>query len=253
MSQQPNVIRRCVEVFRRRPRLYAAVAAVPYATLHPALLRVLWFLFVRPAGPGQDLRAIFDAMTFNDKLELIALFFLWVTVPFAVAGRGLCRVASEQIANREISFRDAIEEMATFIPSAFLLGAIAGTVSFIGTCLLVVPGFVAAATFSLVVPAAAIEKIGPFTALRRGLSRVGRVFGRVLLLFFGYGFFILATLILQGILLSAAPHIAVIRVAIIVFCSALPLVPLALLNIALTLLYLEARTPAPNVVLAAGS
>src|SRR6266853_353665 len=156
MSQQPNVIRRCVEIFRRRPRLYAAVAAVPYATLHPALLRVFWFLLVRPAGPGQDLRAIFDAMTFNDKLELIALFFLWVTVPFAVAGRGLCRVASEQIANREISFRDAI------------------------------------------------EKIGPFTALRRGLSRVGRVFGRVLLLFFGYGFFILATLILQGILLSAA-------------------------------------------------
>jgi len=60
-------------------------------------------------------------------------------------------------------------------------------------------------------------------------------------------------LILQGILLSAAPHIAVIRVAIIVFCSALPLVPLALLNIALTLLYLEARTPAPNVVLAAAA
>jgi hypothetical protein len=35
-------------------------------------------------------------------------------------------------------------------------------------------------------------------------------------------------------------------VAIIVFCGALPLVPLALLNIAMTLLYLEVRTPASS-------
>jgi hypothetical protein len=196
------------------------------------------------------LRAFFDAMTFNDKLEVVAVFFLWITVPFAVAGRGLCRVASEQIAGREISLRDTVEEMATFIPSAFLLGAIAGTAGFIGACFLVVPGFMAAAAFSLVVPAATVEKIGPIAALRRGLSAIGSVFGRLLLLFFGYGFLVFATLILQGVLLSAAPHIAIVRVAIIVLCSALPLVPLALLNIALTLLYLEARTPAANVAAA---
>jgi hypothetical protein len=207
-------------------------------------------LNVRTAGPARDLRAIFDAMTFNDKLELVALFFLWITVPFAVAGRGLCRVASEQIAGRAISLRDVVVEMASFIPSAFLLGPIAGGAAFIGACFLVVPGFMAEAAFSLVVPAATIEKIGPFAALRRGLSAIGSVFGRLMLLSFGYGFLIIATLILQAVLLSAAPHIAIVRVAIIVLCSALPLVPLALLNIALTLLYLEARTPAANVAAA---
>ena len=253
MSQQPNLIRRCVEIFRHQPGFYAAIAALPYATLYPALLWTTWFFIVRPAGPSADLRAIWIAMTFNDKMEFLALFFLWITVPFAVAGRGLCRAASEQIAGRATSFRDAIEEMATFIPSAFLLGAIAGTAGFVGACFLIVPGFVVPATFSLVVPAAAIERIGPFAALRRGLSLVGGVFGRLLLLFFVYGFFVLATMILQGILLSAAPHIALIRAAIIVLCSALPMVPLALLNIALTLLYLEARTPVPSVALAAGS
>jgi hypothetical protein len=252
MSQQPNLIRSCIEIFRRQPGFFAAIAALPYATLHPALF---WasFLIVRLAQPARDLRAVLDAMTFNDKLEFVALFFLWITVPFAVAGRGLCRVASEQIAGRATSFGDAIRDMATFIPSAFLLGAIAGTAGFVGACFLVVPGFLVAAAFSLVVPAGAIERIGPFAALRRGLSLVGRVFGRLLLMFLGYGLFIIATSILQGTLLSAAPHIAVVRVAIFVLCSALPLVPLALLNIALTLLYLEARAPVPSVAQAAGS
>jgi hypothetical protein len=252
MSQQPSLLQRCAEIFRRKPGLYTAVVALPYATLYPALLWVVWFFIVRPAGQA-DLRAVLHAMTFTDELEFLALFFLWITVPFAVAGRGLCRVASEQIASREISPRGVMEEMVTFIPSAFLLGAVASTAVFIGVCLLVVPGFVAAAAFSLVVPAAAIEKIGPFAALRRGLSLVGKVFGRVLLLFFGYGLLIAATTILHGTLLSSAPHIALVRVAIIVLCSALPLVPLALLNIALTLLYLEARTTAAGVASAAGS
>jgi hypothetical protein len=253
MSQQPGLFDRCIEIFRRRPGFYAAIASLPSATLFPALFWAIWFLTVRPAGPAPDLRAVFSTMTFNDKLEFLALFFLWITVPFAVAGRGLCRVASDQIAGRETSLRDAIADMASFIPSALLLGAVASTAAFIGAFFLVVPGFMAAAAFSLVVPAGAIEKAGPFLALRQGLSLVGKVFGRVLLLFFGYSLLIVATTVLQGALLSAALHIALVRVAIIVMCSALPLVPLALLNIALTLLYLEARTPAPSVGPAAGT
>jgi hypothetical protein len=253
MSQQPSLLRRCVEIFRGKPGFYAAVAALPYATIHPALLWVTWFLIIRPAGPGLDLRAVWVGMNFNDKLGFMALFILWITAPFAIAGRGVCRVASEQIASREISLRDTIEEMASFIPSALLLGAIAGTAAFMGACLLIVPGFVAAAAFSLVVPAGAIERIGPFAALGRGLSLVGRVFGRLLLLFLGYGLIIIATLILQGTLLAAAPHIAIVRAAIIVLCSSLPLVPLALLNISLTLLFLESRAPAVNVALAVGN
>ena len=226
---------------------------MPYATLHPPLFCASWFLIARPAGPVPNLRAIFDAMTFSDTLGFMAFFLLWITVPFAVAGRGLCRVASEEIAGHAISFRDAIKEMSAFVPSAFLLGAIAGMAAFIGACFLFVPGFVAAAAFSLVVPAAAIERIGPFAALRRGLSLVGKVFGRLLLMFLGYGFLIFATSILQGILLAAAPHLVIVRGGIMVLCSALPLVPLVLLNISLTLLYLQARKPVPSVALAASN
>jgi hypothetical protein len=246
MNKHPGLLHRCLEILRRQPGFYTAIAFLPYATLYPALLGVTWFFIVRPAGPAADLRTVWMAMTFNTKMEFLALFLLWITVPFAVAGYGLCRSASDQLAGRATSFSEAIEQMAAFIPSAFLLGAIVGTVAFLGACLLVVPGFLAGAAFSLVVPAAAIERIGPLAALRRGLSLVGRVFGRLLLLFLGYGLFVFAALIVQAILLSATPHIPLLRTAIIIICAALPLVPLALLNIALTLLYLEARTPASN-------
>jgi hypothetical protein len=246
MSPRPNLLHRCFDIFRRQPGFYATIALLPYATLYPALLWVVWFFIVRPAGPTADLRTVLMSMTFNTKMEFLALFLLWITVPFAVAGYGLCRTASDQIACRATLLRDVIAEMITFVPSAFLLGAITGIAAFLSACLLVVPGFIAGAAFSLVVPAAAIEGIGPLAALWRGLSLVGRVFGRVLLLVLGYGLFVFAALILQAILLSASPHVAFLRVAIIIFCGALPLVPLALLNIAMTLLYLEVRTPASS-------
>jgi len=253
MNEQPGLLHRCIGIFRRQPGFYTAIAVLPYVTLYPALLWVTWFFIVRPAGPTADLRTVWIGLTFNTKIEFLALFLLWITVPFAVAGYGLCRSAFDQIAGRATPLREAIEQMATFIPSAFLLGAITGTAAFLGACILVVPGFIAAAAFSLVIPAAAIERIGPLAALRRGLSLVGGVFGRLLLLFLGYGFFVFAALILQAILLSATPHIPFLRAAIIVFCAALPLIPLALLNIALTLLYIEACQPSSVQTVAAAS
>jgi hypothetical protein len=140
--------------------------------------------------------------------------------------------------------------MAVFIPSAFLLGAVVGIAAFLGALFLIIPGFVAAAAFSLVVPSVAVERIGPFAALRRGLSLVPRVFGRVLLMYFLYGFFILAVLILQAILLSVTPHVLPVRVLILVLCQALPIIPLALLNISSTILFLEARAHTSTVPLA---
>jgi hypothetical protein len=253
MNQQPTLFHRCVEIFRRQPGRYAVIAALPYATLHPAFLLTIWLFLTKTTGQSANLRAMWTAMTFADKIEFDFLFLLWMTVPFAVAGLGLCRLASDQIANRSTSFRQSVQDMVVFIPSAFLLGAVVGVAAFLGACFLIIPGFVAAAAFSLVLPAAAIERIGPFAALRRGLSLVRHVFGRVLLLFFVYGFFIIAVLILQSILLSFAPHVLPVRALIFVSCQAIPIVPLSLLNIALTLLFLEARAHTSTLPIAVGT
>lgn len=188
-------------------------------------------------------------MTFTDKLEFDLGFLLWMTVPFAVAGLGLCRVPSDQIAARVTPFRQSVQDMLVFVPSAFLLGAIVGVAGFLGACFLVIPGFVAVAAFSLVVPAAAVERIGPFAALRRGLSLLFRVFGRVLVLFLAYGLFIIAVFILQALLPAFAPQVLLVRAPIFVFCMLLAMVSLDLLNIYRTLLFLEAcNAPAPLAV-----
>jgi hypothetical protein len=250
MNQQPTLFHRCVEIFRRQPGRFTAIAALPYATLHPALMLTLWLFITNTTGQSADLRAVWTAMTFADKIAFDFGFLLWITVPFAMAGLGLCRMASDQIANRTTSFRQSVQDMVVFIPSAFFLGALVGVAAFLGACFLIIPGFVAAAAFSLVVPAAAIERIRPLAALRRGISLVSRVFGRVLLLFFVYGFFIIAVVILQAILLSTTPHALPVRALILVLSQALPIVPLALLNICFTLLFLEARAHTSTVPLA---
>lgn len=253
MNDQPALFQRSVGIFRRQPGRFTAIAALPYATLHPALMLTMWLVITKTTGQSENLRAIWTTMTFVDKIAFDFVFLLWLTVPFAVAGLGLCRMASDQIENRTTSFHRSVLDMVAFIPSAFLLGAIVGIAAFLGALFLIIPGFVAAAAFSLVIPAAAIERIGPFAALRRGLSLVRRVFGRVLLLFFLYGFFILAVLLLQGILLSVTPHVLPVRILIAVFCQSLPIVPLALLDISSTLLFLEARAHTSTVPLAAAT
>ena len=251
MNQQPGLLKRCFEIFRRSPALFVGVAVVPYATLHAGLLALTWsFLISKGAGEGADLRAVWAAMTTADKLEFLALFLLWITMPYAVAGRGISRVASGQISGREISFLKEVGDMLAFLPSAIVLGVIAGISAFVGVAFFIVPGVVSGGLFSLVLPAGAVEDIGPFAALRRGFSLVWRVAGRVLLLFFGYSALVFVVTILQGISLAAAPHIFLMRAPIFAIWTFVPIVPLALLYICFTLLYFEARAPLPTAAAA---
>lgn len=246
MNQQPGLLKRCFEIFRRSPALFVGVAVMPYATLHAGLLALTWsFLQSKGAGEVADLRAALAAMTTTDTLGFVALFLLQITVPYAVAGRGISRVASEQIAGREITFLKEVGDMLAFLPSAIVLAVIAGIAAFVGVGFFLIPGFVAGALFSLVLPAGAVEGIGPFAALRRGLSLVWRVAGRVLLLFFAYGALVFAVTILQGISLAAMPHTFLMRAPIFAIWTFVPIVPLALLYICFTLLYFEARASQP--------
>jgi hypothetical protein len=69
------------------------------------------------------------------------------------------------------------------------------------------------------------------------------VVGRVLILFFAYSVVVFAALMLHGILVDALPNVIPIRAPLVLICSFIPIIPLALLFICLTLLYLEARAP----------
>ncbi len=253
MNQETGLFGRCFAIFRHSPALYIGVAALPYATVHVGFLGVFTLFMQDIAGAGANLRTVWLVMTMGNRMEFLGLFFLWITVPYAVAGRGICRATSEQIAGRQITFLEAALDMLVFIPAAFLLGAIASVASFFGAMFLFAPGFVAGSAFSLVVPAGAVEAIGPFASLRRGVSLVWRVFGRVLLLFFGYNVVVIAALVMQGILGAAAPHELYVRLPIMVICSFLPIIPLVFLYICFTLLFLEARERKQVTATAIGS
>jgi len=131
MSAHPSLLARALGVFRVRPELFLAAAAIPYATLYPALW---WLLFHAPGvnAGSANLRAIWLGMTAIDKLEFLAVFFLWIALPCSAAGSGLCRLASNHIENRQSFFAEVTAEMAAFLPSALLLSLIVGCASFIG-------------------------------------------------------------------------------------------------------------------------
>jgi hypothetical protein len=238
-----GLFNRCFEIFRGSPALFMGIAVLPYATLHAGLLSLTW-AFVRSIGEkGADLAHRWQAMTATNKLEFLALFFLGITVPFAVAGRGVCRIACHRIAGRETTFQQEVYGLVRFTPSAVALAVIASIVSLLGAAFFLIPGLVVGGFFSFALPVAAVESIGPLAALRRATSAVRPVLGRVLMLFFAYSVVVFAALVLQGNLLRAVPNVMAIRAPIFLICSFIPIIPLALLFICLTLLYLEVRAP----------
>jgi hypothetical protein len=244
MSEHPSLLTRALGVFRFRAGLFLAVAAIPYATLYPALWWLLFHTIGLNTAQRPDLRAIWLGLTAIDKLEFLAVFFLWIALPYSVASRGLCRLASNHIENRQSAFAEAVREMAAFLPSALLLSFIVGCASFIGACFFLIPALFVLTAFALVVPAATVERLGPFAAIRRGLSLMTRSFGRLLPLFFCFSAIVFAALLIQGVFLNLLPHTLPVRAAIVAAVAAALLTPLAVFNICLSIILYESRTPA---------
>jgi len=236
-----------MQLFRERPGFYLAVASLPYVTLHAALWWALFQFMSAPSGDSANLRDIWLAMSPGDKFEFLILSFLTIAFPFAVAGFGLCNIASNQIEKRPIAFRKVALSMAGFLPSALLLSILVGASTLLGMCFLLVPGIIAFTAFSLVVPAASIEGLGPFAALRRGFSLTIRAFGRLLLCCFVYGLVVVFAFIVQGVMLSSLPHTLVARIVVMTVVAFALLTPLAILNICLTLIFYELRQVASSL------
>jgi len=234
-----HLLSRSMQLFRERPSFYLAIASLPYVTLHAALW---WALFqFAPSGDSANLRDVWLAMSPGDKFEFLVLSFLTIAFPFAIAGFGLCNIASNQIENRPTAFHKVALSMAGFFPSALLLSILVGASILLGMCFLLVPGIIAFTAFSLVVPAASIEGLGPFAALRRGFSLTTRAFGRLLVCCFLYSLVVVFAFVVQGVILSSLPHTLAARIVVMAVVAFALLTPLAILNICLTLIFYELR------------
>jgi hypothetical protein len=251
MPSQSNLLSRSMQLFRERPGFYLAVASLPYVTLHAALWWAIFQVISVPSGDSPNLREVWLAMSPSDKFEFLVLSFLTIALPFAVAGFGLCNIASNQIEKRPTAFRKVALSMTGFLPSALPLSILVGASILLGMCFLLVPGVIALTAFSLVVPAASIEGLGPFAALRRGFSLMSRAFGRLLLCCFLYSLVVVFAQVVQGIILSSLPHTLAARVIVMAVVALALLTPLAILNICLTLIFYELRQEGPPLQSAA--
>jgi hypothetical protein len=254
MSSSPGLVTRSLRLFRERPFVYLVAAALPYFTVH---LLLWWLLLASPAlrsPKGTPLREIMQSLTNKDLATFLLTLILWATIPYALAGRGLCRAAFSQIENRSQSLSHLAVDMVLFLPSAVFLSLIVGFAGLIGAWLLFLPGLFISAFFTLVIPAGAIENLGPFSALRRGCATAGRAYGKLLGLYLAFGSTVLATFVAQGTILSNLPPTVSARIPIIALLTCVPLLPLIIFNICRVLIFCDLRNtsvappPAPPSV-----
>jgi len=204
-----------IYLFRTRAWLYLGVTLLMdflKFSLFLLAIRIFW-LWLATHGTSLSVTGSWESMSWISKIESIisflvrqwdamtlgaqalaeaAFFFFAFTFEFMNV-RGICRIASDQLTDQTVRFREASRDMFAFFPGA-LVYALVMEIALACALLLPialglrgvaaqVPALLAFALFSLTVPAAAAERLGVFAALRRGLALVGMVFGRAFALF----------------------------------------------------------------------
>jgi hypothetical protein len=259
MESPPSVFKRGWEMLWEQPGAYFLVAILPHVAAIglPILVGRLVVRVVHthpPAAASWDPLTLWTSMGWGMRLLIILAMVAMATVPMYVVARGVCRLSLEQQRNVDIPLGAVLVDMLRFVPTAVFYFLALGIATFLGYSFLVVPGLLIASACALIIPAGIDGRLGPFAAIRRGISLVGRVFGRVLGVYAsflafaiagrvvlsiftageeapGFGFFVLLGLWFMTLLLAAAP-----------------------VNIMVTLLYGQAREmEAPPLAAEAGA
>jgi hypothetical protein len=180
-------------------------------------------------------------MGWGTKLLIILASVASAQVPTYVAARGVCRLALEQQRDVEMAMSAVLGDMLRFFPTAVLYFVVLGIATYLGGAFLVVPGLLIATYCALIIPAGIDGQLGPFAAIRRGISLVKRVFGRA----FGVYASFLALVIAAQVVLKAfmtgdeGPGPGFFVVLVLWFVGLF--LGIALVNVMFTLLYCEAR------------
>ena len=239
----PSLFSRMARMFAAQARMYCLSVLIVGVIGIAALTAIsLWMIY--GAGEGElDPRLLWQSMT--STRQLIAffglLFALWV--PILLGARGVCRIATNQLAGKPTSLSGVVGDMAKFIPAALVYAILIGFPVVIGTSILLIPGIVIASLFVLVVPTGVIESLGAFAAFRRGISLGNRVFAKELLLTLASSALTVVLILFRIVffdrfLPGTRSSLFALRFALTYIPSLLVLV---LANICFTLLYHEAR------------
>src|SRR5262245_38931734 len=179
MEPRPSVFKHGWAMLWERPSAYALVAILPYVAVL-GLLFLIGRILVRVHMITVDPITLWRSMSWGARVLIILAEIASATVPMYVAARGVCRLALEQQKDVDISLGTVLWDMLRFLPTAFLYFLVLGIATFLGGAFFVVPGLLIATWCALIIPAGIDGQLGPLAAIRRGISLVGRVLGRVL-------------------------------------------------------------------------
>jgi hypothetical protein len=260
MEPRLSVFKRGWAMLWARPVAYAVAAILPYVV---ALgLPILFGRFVvrihPPAVEHWDPLTLWRSTGWETRLLIILAMIGSATVPAYVAARGICRLALEQQRNLSISLGTVLADMLRFLPVAVLYFLVLGIVGFLGGMFLIVPGLLITAGCALIIPAGIDGQLGPLAAIRRGISLVGRVFGRVLGVYASYLAVVLVGRVMLTIIIvmtgdeGTAASVFLVLLGLWFLAALLAMAPV---NIMCALLYCEARQMdvAPLATAAPGS
>jgi hypothetical protein len=245
IEPSPSVFKRGWTMLWERPAAYAVVAILPYvlALGLPFLIGRLVVHFHPVAMGDRDPLTLWSSIGWETKLLFILGVISSATVPTYVAARGTCRLALEQQKNLSISLGAVLADMLRFLPVALLYFLVLGIVTCLGGLILVVPGLFITAGWALIIPAGVDGQLAPLAAIRRGISLVGRVLGRVFVVYVSYFAFVIVLRVILTIFIAMTGDGAVSSgLFVLLGLWFLPvLLAMAPVNIVCTLLYCEAR------------
>ena len=240
MGSPPSVFKRGWEMLWEQPGAYFLVAILPHIGVL-GLVILIGRLLVRAHPPAVDPLTLWTSMSWGMRLLIILAIVAMATVPMYVVARGVCRLAMEQQRDVSISLGAVLVDMLRFLPTAVLYFLALGIATFLGGALLVVPGLLIASACALIIPAGIDGQLGPFAAIRRGISLVRRVFGRVLGVYASYLAFVIAGRMVLTIFVAGDGGSGFGFFVLLGLWFVALLLAMAPVNIMFTLLYCEAR------------
>jgi hypothetical protein len=243
MAKDTRYLKETFSLFGRRPVLYVAATVLPGLSI--PIIPLLVGRAIRPllmvsgnAAPPNPI-VMYQSMDWTARIGVILAFFLMASLAHAAIVSGISLLSWEECEGRALVALDLAAATFRRLLSLTVLAFIIVTGTFVGSLFLFIPGLWLASVTGFAIPAAAIEKLGPLRALKRGF-RLTR--GRRIELFAIYSltfvvFFALRTV--QDLIPLTSVFSLVIRLLVVV---AIALTLGLFLSILLTLLYRQART-----------
>lgn len=243
MEPKRHLLSRMAKLLAADVALYAGSLALTAAIGVAALVTVAgWIASLGSQAGSSDLSTIWRSLSGLQQIEGMAGILLATLAPIFLGARAIARISAARLLGHPVRYAGVVADMALFVPTALAYSFMIGLPTCIAATFLWLPSVLVLALFSLVIPAGLVEAGSMFTALRRGVRLVDKVYWRCCILVLATAVLLVLIVVLRQMAfanLHHEPH-PILLAVIVIYLPGLPLILVS--NICFTLLYFEARS-----------